>query len=156
MATRRVSKNLQRRRSGGEGTGDTCENISGKNKGETAQAQSSGCLVNRFWGRRLGEAQSMLQIAYIFESKRSTDRNEGFLEAKEAEAKRQMSLPSELLLQRDRKICVAQTRLAVSKYRLDRKIDVFGTIHGIVFCSNKLFLFSNGRVGRCYLCLVHS
>ena len=46
---------------------------------------------NYFWGRRpdgfaINEA---LQIAYIFEIKRSTDRDEGFLQVKEAEANEQ-------------------------------------------------------------------
>jgi len=45
-------------------------------------------FVNRFWDRRpdgvaINEA---LQIGYILEFKRSTDRDEGFLEVKEAEA----------------------------------------------------------------------
>jgi len=48
-------------------------------------------FVNRFWGRRpdgvaINEA---LQIVYILESKRSTDRHEGFLEVKETEANEQ-------------------------------------------------------------------
>ena len=45
-------------------------------------------FVNRFWGRRpdgvaINEA---LKIIYILELKRSTDRDEGFLEVKDAEA----------------------------------------------------------------------
>ena len=45
-------------------------------------------LLNRFWGRRpngvaINEA---LKIGYILEFKWSTDRDEGFLEAKDAEA----------------------------------------------------------------------
>ena len=45
-------------------------------------------FVNRFWGRRpdgfvINEA---LKIVYILEFKRSTDRYEGFLEVKDAEA----------------------------------------------------------------------
>ena len=48
-------------------------------------------FVNRFWGRRpdgiaINEA---LQIEYILEFKRSTDRDEGFLRVKEAEAHEQ-------------------------------------------------------------------
>jgi len=48
-------------------------------------------FVNRFWGRRpdgfaINEA---LQIGYILEFKRSTDRDEGFLKVKEAEANEQ-------------------------------------------------------------------
>jgi len=43
---------------------------------------------NRFWGRRPDGAaiNEALQIIYILEFKRSTDRDEGFLEVKEAEA----------------------------------------------------------------------
>jgi len=45
-------------------------------------------FTNRFWGRRpdgvaINEA---LQIVYILEFKWSTDRDEGFLEVKKAEA----------------------------------------------------------------------
>jgi len=48
-------------------------------------------FVNRFWGRRpdgvaINEA---LKIVYILEFKRSTDRGEGFLEVKDAEANEQ-------------------------------------------------------------------
>ena len=48
-------------------------------------------FVNRFWGRRpdgvsINEA---LQIGYILEFKSSTDRDEGFLEVKEAESNEQ-------------------------------------------------------------------
>ena len=48
-------------------------------------------FANRFWGRRpdgvaINEAR---KIVYILECKRSTDRDEGFLEAKEAEANEQ-------------------------------------------------------------------
>jgi len=48
-------------------------------------------FVNRFWGRRpdgvaINEAP---KIGYILEFKRSTDRDEGFLEVKEAEANEQ-------------------------------------------------------------------
>jgi len=48
-------------------------------------------FVNRFWGRRLdGVAiNEALLIVYILEFKRSTDRDEGFLEVKEAEANEQ-------------------------------------------------------------------
>ena len=49
------------------------------------------CFVNRFWGRRpdgvaINEA---LKIVYILEFKRSTDRDQGFLEVKDAEAHEQ-------------------------------------------------------------------
>ena len=48
-------------------------------------------FVNRFWSRRpdgiaINEA---LKIGYILEFKRSTDKDEGFLEVKDAEANEQ-------------------------------------------------------------------
>jgi len=48
-------------------------------------------FVNRFWGRRLdGVAiNEALKIVYILEFKRSTDRDDGFLEVKDAEANEQ-------------------------------------------------------------------
>ena len=48
-------------------------------------------LVNRFWGRRSDgfAINDALQIEYILEFKRSTDRDEGFLEVKDAEANEQ-------------------------------------------------------------------
>ena len=48
-------------------------------------------FVNRFWGRPLDgvEINEALQIVNILESKRSTDRDEEFLEVKEAEANEQ-------------------------------------------------------------------
>jgi len=49
------------------------------------------CFVNCFWGRRPdGVAiNQALKIVYILESKQSTDRDEGFLEVKDAEAHEQ-------------------------------------------------------------------
>jgi len=48
-------------------------------------------FVNRFWGRRLdGVAiNEALKIVFVLEFKRSTDRDEGFLEVKDAEANEQ-------------------------------------------------------------------
>ena len=48
-------------------------------------------FVNRFWGRRPDGVAiyEALQIVYMLEFKRSTDRDEGFLEMKEAEANEQ-------------------------------------------------------------------
>ena len=48
-------------------------------------------FVNRFWGRRLdGVAiNEALNIVYVLEFERSTDRDEGFLEVKDAEANEQ-------------------------------------------------------------------
>jgi len=70
-----------------------------KNSQETRYKLDPGSFfVNRFWGRRhrfwgrrpdgvaINEA---LKIVYILEFKRSTDRDEGFLEVKDAEANEQ-------------------------------------------------------------------
>jgi hypothetical protein len=48
-------------------------------------------FVNRFWGRRLDwvAINEALQIVYILEFQRSTDRDEGFLEVKDAETNEQ-------------------------------------------------------------------
>ena len=48
-------------------------------------------FINRFWGRRPGGVtiNEALKIVYIVEFKRSTDRDEGFLEVKDAEANEQ-------------------------------------------------------------------
>jgi len=48
-------------------------------------------FVNCFWGRRPDEVaiNEALQIVYILQLKRSTDRDEGFLEVKDAEANEQ-------------------------------------------------------------------
>ena len=48
-------------------------------------------FVNRFWGRRPDEVaiNEALKIVYILEFKWSTDRDEGFLEVKDAEANEQ-------------------------------------------------------------------
>ena len=92
MATRRVSKNLQQGRSGGEGTGYRGDNTRQKTSKETRyNFDPTAFFVNRFCGWRpdsvaINEAQ---QIVYIFEFKLSTDRDEGFLEVKEAEANEQ-------------------------------------------------------------------
>ena len=45
-------------------------------------------FANHFWGRQLAGVaiDKALQIVYILEFKRSTDRDEGFLEDKDAEA----------------------------------------------------------------------
>ena len=48
-------------------------------------------FVNRFWGRRPDEVaiNEALKIKYILKFQRSTDRNEGFLVVKDAEANEQ-------------------------------------------------------------------
>ena len=92
MATRRVSKNLQQEKDGGEGTVYRGDNTCQKNSQEARyNLDPESFFINRFWGRRLhGVAiNEALQIVYILEFKRSTDRNVGFLEVKEAEANEQ-------------------------------------------------------------------
>ena len=91
MATRRASKNLQQGKSDGEGAGYRGDNTCQKKSRGTVQPRSRSFFVNRFWGRRpdgvvLNEA---LKIGYILEFKRSTDKDEGFLEVKDAEANKQ-------------------------------------------------------------------
>jgi len=63
-----------------------------KKSQETRYSLDPGSFfVNRFWGRRLdGVAiNEALQIVYMLECKWSTDRDEGFLEVKEAAANEQ-------------------------------------------------------------------
>ena len=89
---RRVSKNLQQERSSGEKAQDIEVTIPVK-KSQEAQynLNPESFFVNCFWGRQpdgfaINEA---LQIGYILEFKRSTDRDEEFLGAKEAETNQQ-------------------------------------------------------------------
>ena len=91
MATRRVSKNLQQGRAGGDGTGYRGDNTCQKKPRDTVHLDPESFFVNHFWGRRpngvaINEAP---KIVYILEFKRSTDRDEGFLEVKDAEANEQ-------------------------------------------------------------------
>jgi len=92
VATRRVSKNPQQGRAGGEGTGYRGDNTCNFFEKEARYNLDPGSFfVNRFWGRRpdgvaINEA---LKIGYTLEFKRSTDRDEGFLEVKDAEANEQ-------------------------------------------------------------------
>jgi len=94
VAKRSVSKNLQQGRSAEEGTGyrgdNTCQK---KSRGTVLRYcfNPESFFVSCFWSRRprgfsINEA---LQIGYILEFERSTDRVEGFLEVKEAEANEQ-------------------------------------------------------------------
>ena len=90
VATKRVSKNLQQGRSGGEGTENRRDNASQKNSEDTVQLQSIVFLRKSFLGQTEGEHNQWgMQIVYILESKRSTDTDDGFLEVKEAEANEQ-------------------------------------------------------------------
>ena len=91
MATRRVSKNLQQGRAGGEGTGYRGDNTCQKESRDTVQPRSRVFLRKWFLGRRLDGSASneALNIVYILEFKQSTDRDEGFLEVKDAEANEQ-------------------------------------------------------------------
>ena len=86
MATRRISKHLQQGRAGGEGTGYRGDNNSHKNQEARYNLDPGSFFEDRCWGRRpdgvaLNEA---VQIVYILEFKRSADKDEGFLEVKEA------------------------------------------------------------------------
>ena len=91
MATRRVSKNLQKGKSGGESIGYRGDNTCQKKSRGTYNLDPESFFVNRFWGRRRDEAaiNETLQLVNILEFKRSTDRDEGFLEVKEAEVNEQ-------------------------------------------------------------------
>jgi len=91
VATKRVSKSPQQERAGGEGTGYRGDNTCQK-KSETRHNLDPGYFfVNRFWGRRPDGVAIIeaLKIVYILEFKRPTDRDEGFLEVKDAEANEQ-------------------------------------------------------------------
>ena len=70
-------------------------------------------FVNRFWGRRPDRVaiNEALQIEYIFEFKWSTDRDEGFLEMKEAEANEQDHVTQ---------VCEAHNRVIVSFLQVQR------------------------------------
>ena len=91
MATKRVSKNLQQGRAGREGTGYKGYNTCQKKSGDTVQPRSRCFCVNRFWGRRPDRVaiNEALKNVHILEFKQSTDRDEGFLEVKDAEANEQ-------------------------------------------------------------------
>jgi len=91
VATRRVSENLQQGRAGGEGTGYRGDNIFQKSQETRYNLDPGSFFINHFWGRRPdGVAINVaLKIVYILEFKRSTDRDEGFLEVKDAEANEQ-------------------------------------------------------------------
>jgi len=84
---------VQQRRAGGEGTGYRGDNTCQKKSRVTLQLLSRVYpkFVNRFRGRRQDEVaiNEALQIGYILEFKWSKDRDEGFLEVKEAEANEQ-------------------------------------------------------------------
>jgi len=94
VVTRRVSKNLQQGRSqaDGEGTGYRGDNTCQKKSRGMVHPRSRVFLRKSFlgqatgWGVAINEA---LQIGYISEFKRSTDRDERFLEVKDAEANEQ-------------------------------------------------------------------
>jgi len=92
VATRRVSENLQQGRAGREGTGYRGDTIPVKKSQETRYNLDPGSFfVNRSWGSRPdGVAiKEALKIVHILQFKRSTDRDEGFLDVKDAEANEQ-------------------------------------------------------------------
>jgi len=86
-----VSKNLQQGRADGEGTGYRGDNTCQKSQETRYNLAPGSFFVNRCWGRRPdGVAiNEVLKIVYILEFKWSTDRDEGFLEVKDAEANEQ-------------------------------------------------------------------
>jgi len=82
VVTRRVSKNLQQGRSGEKAQDIEVTMPVKKSQEARYNLDPESFFVNRFWGRRpdgvtINEA---LQIEYILEFKRLTDRDEGFLE----------------------------------------------------------------------------
>jgi len=86
---RRVSKNLQKERAGGEVTGYRGDNPCQKKSRDTLQPRSRVFLRKLFLGQATGwvfAINGALKVVYILEFKRSTDRDEGFLEVKDAEA----------------------------------------------------------------------
>ena len=85
MATRRA-KILQQGRAGGEGTRYRGDNTRQKKSRDTVQPRSKSFFVNRFWGRRPDAVaiNETLKIVYILEFNRSIDRDEGFIEVKDA------------------------------------------------------------------------
>jgi len=89
VATRRVSKNRQDERSGGNVTGYRGDNTSQKNQETPYNFDPVAFFANRFWGWPLhGVAiNEALPIVYILEIKQSTEIYEGFPEVKEAEHK---------------------------------------------------------------------
>jgi len=92
VVRRSVSKNLQRERSGGEGTGNRGNNASQNKSVETVQPRSSVCFHKSFLGRRpdVVAINEALRIVFNLDFKRSTDTGDtGFLEVKEAEANEQ-------------------------------------------------------------------
>ena len=89
MATRRVSKNLRQGRSGREGTGYRGDNTSQKKSRGTVQHRSRVVLRKSFLGQVTGWGRNRQGSADQNTFKRTTDRDEGFLEVKEAEANEQ-------------------------------------------------------------------
>jgi len=91
VATKGVFENLQQERAGGEGTAYKSDNTSQKKSRGTVQPRSWVDLRTSFQGEVTdGVAiNEDLQIICIFEFKQSTERDEGFLEVKEAEANEQ-------------------------------------------------------------------
>ena len=123
MATRRVSKNLQQEKDGGEGTGYRGDNTCQKNSQEARyNLDPESFFVNRFWGRRRDEAaiNETLQIVNILEFKRSTDRDEGFLEVKEAEVNEQ------------HKSIIGALKAAAPKWKFERINFVVGNRGSVV------------------------
>ena len=80
-------------------------------------------FVNYFWGRRRPDGVAIheaLQIVYILKFKRSTNRDEGFLEMKEPEAKEQ------------HKSIICPLRAATSKWEFKQIDFVVGNCGSVV------------------------
>ena len=77
MATRRVSKNMQQGRAGGEGTGDRGDNTSQNSQKAWYNLDPGSFFENSFWGRRpdVVAINEALKIVYILKFERSTDRD---------------------------------------------------------------------------------
>jgi len=98
VATRKVCKNLQRGNSSGELEKNLKNNLERELTTLIKICQEKqykldpvSFFVSYFWGKRLNAVaiNEAPQIVYILENTRSTDRHQGFPEAKEAEANEQ-------------------------------------------------------------------
>ena len=82
---------MQQGRAGGDGTGYRGDNTCQKKPRDTVHLDPGSFFVNHFWGRRPDDflINEALQIGYILEFEWSTNRDEGFLEVKDAEVNEQ-------------------------------------------------------------------
>jgi len=98
VATRKVCENLQQGISSGELEKNLEKNLERELTTPIKTCQEKRCnldpvsfFVSHFWGKRLNGVaiNEAPQIVYILENTRSTDRHQGFPEAKEAEVNEQ-------------------------------------------------------------------